>query len=611
MTDAEKDTLLKELIHKKELAFKDATPNAPALKNIVSQLNSLTQEDKYYFKDFATKLKADFFTNELSIIGIKLEQFEKQESPSTEEITTQETTRFIEVQTNYNELFKALTQKLNEHFEIIKGYFIVKLENDRLESYNVMVLYDETFFIQPIRKKLSAILPGTIFKKVKEYSDDIQQGKNQEGNLLCLLLLHPRTNDIKSIDELNEILSKIISSYSYFEYFSLKSDNDYTGEYFQSSISKEDFFEEIRFVNGTLLSNGAIKHEEEKIIKKLCRNFRTPLIIYKTLKDGNSGCKVIEVRPKKELGPDHEKRYIIKYCAKDDKRKILKEYECFGKFIEGYKQFNEYECQYDKTLIYEGLRYSYAISDIASESFSYNEILSNKKNIFHGSKTQIVDEVFNITLFKTWIDSVESIECTCSDLYSAYLKANETIEEVGRILNLNAEQIKKNELIINFEKIWSAKYKFHQKICHGDLHSENFFKDNQGIYLIDFGYTGIRHAFVDHTALECSVKFKHIPFYIEISELNKIEDELILDTSFQLSNRFKTTTRVDLVDMLEIIKRIRNNSFSISSDNSIIEYLISLFVMTFRQIKYSDLNQLYAYNSALIISRRLIQSMGL
>jgi len=376
----------------------------------------------------------------------------------------------------------------------------------------------------------------------------------------------------------------------------------------ESSINKEDFFEEIEFVNGTLLSNGSIKHEEEKIIKKLFRNFVTPLLIYKMLKGGNSGTKVVEVRPKKELGNEYEKRYIIKYSEKNQDRKIDQERKCFGKWIAGYKGFKEYECEYDKTLTHEGLRYSYAISDTASESFSYSEILDDKDNGFHTDKLSIIDSLFEIELYRFWRDSLESTECATSELYESYVKVEKTFQVIGDMLNLNSEQVQKCELYVNFNKIWNSRLVFNRKVCHGDLHSENFFKDKNGVYLIDFGYTGIRHALIDHSSLECSIKFKHTPPYIEIQELMDVESELLLDTSFQLSARFTKTTRPDLLERLEIIKRIRSNSLPLIKDsNSMTEYLISLFIITFRQIRYKDLNQLYAYHSALAISRKLIQ----
>lgn len=611
MSQDELKILLENLEKEKQLAFNELPPNAPLLTSLVSKLMAIDNTLKPYFKDFALSLKRDLFTNSISIKGLQLEPFnETIESPI--EKYEEEESRISEVQIEFTELFKKLTENRPDHFEILKGYFIIKLENNPLESYKLMVLFDSTFFIQPIRKKISGIIPSAIFKKIEDFEKEVESGFNQEGNLLCLILLQPRTNDDESIDKLKSTLSTILDAFKYFESFSLKNHNNFIGNYFESSISKEDFFEEISYLNGTLLSNGGINNEEEKIIKKLCSSFRTPLIIYKTLSGGNSGSKVIEVRPKKELGPEHEKRYIIKYSTKTAERKIAKEFEYFGKFIEGYKGFNEYECKYDKTLIYEGLRYSYAISDTEANSYSYNQILDKKDNEFHSEIIEIIEELFSIQLFQTWRDSMEKVGTTCKLLYGPYIEASKIIEQIAKILNKTEKQVSSEELVINFYKIWEKQFQFQQKICHGDLHTENFFKDKNGIYLIDFGYTGIRHAIIDHTSLECSIKFKHFPFYLDLEELRNIESELLLDNSFQLSTRFTKTQRPDLLKHLEIIKKIRNNAIPLfSENNSITEYLLSLFIMTFRQIRYKDMNQLYAYNSALILSRRLIQLMNI
>lgn len=607
MTSEQRKTFLEKLTEAKKVALADAVPNAPAASEIVNQLNSIPPVDKHYFKDFAVALKSDLFVKGVVIKGLNIDQFEKATDPTgKEEKNEVEAARYIEVQTEFKELLKKLTQNHTDHFEILKGYFIARLENDPLQSYKLFVLHDSTFFIQPIKKKLSSTIPNAAFKKIEEFREDLEKGDFPKENILCLVLLLPRTNDEKGMIKLKDDLAFIVNSYKSFESYSLKGKTE-----IESSINKEDFFEEIEFVNGTLLSNGSIRHEEEKIIKKLFRNFVTPLLIYKMLKGGNSGTKVVEVRPKKEMGNEYEKRYIIKYSEKNQDRKIDQERKCFGKWIAGYKGFKEYECEYDKTLTHEGLRYSYAISDTASESFSYSEILEDKDNGFHNDKVSIIDSLFEIELYRFWRDSLETTECTPNELYESYVKVEKSFQVIGEILNLNPEQVKKCELYVNFNKIWNSRLAFNKKVCHGDLHSENFFKDKNGVYLIDFGYTGIRHALIDHTSLECSIKFKHTPAFIEIQELMEIENELLLDTSFQLSARFTKTTRPDLLERLEIIKRIRSNSLPLIKDsNSITEYLISLFIITFRQIRYKDLNQLYAYNSALAISRKLVQLLG-
>jgi hypothetical protein len=613
MEQQSNEELLVTLSAKKEKAFSEEIPDAPLLSEIIEELNSLSQEDKYFFGDFASTLGEELFQKSVNIKGLTVSNFINNYVSNTESVeSVAEQIKFIENQTEFNELFKDLVQNLPDHFEILKGYFITKLENNPLESYKLMVLYDSNYFLQPIKKKISGIINDAIFKEIKDYSEEISSGNFVRGNLLCLILLHPRTNNHKSLEELEDFLNNIFSSYKSFESFSLKNNRDSSGTFYESTNSVEDFFEELRYVNGTLLSNGSIRHEEEKIIKKLCSNFKTPLIIYKTLSGGNSGSKVIEVRPKKELGPDHEKRYIIKYGLKSEERKIKKESDSFGKFIEGYKGFNDYQCIYDKTLIYEGLRYSYAISDSESQSYSYSEVISKKNNPFHLNKINIIDDLYSIGLYDTWRDSIEEVECSVKDIYERFIDGDKIFQEIGNILNLNLKDVYLNELYLNFNKIWNHSFKFNQKICHGDLHSENFFIDNKGVYLIDFGYTGIQHAIIDHTSLECSLKFKHLPFYIQQNELNDIEEELILDVSFNLSHRFTKTKRKDLLEMLDVIKKIRSNSISLLQDgNSKVEYLISLFIMTFRQIRYPDMNQFYAYNSALIISRKIVQQLSL
>lgn len=611
MDNQELNLLLEELNQAKDLAFSNEVPDAPALSGIVNRLNSIDQKHKIYFKEFATSLKEDLFSKGVTIKGLNLDQFDNL-PVENQTISNEQETRLNVVQVEFDELFNDVVNCLKEHLEILKGYFLFKLANNPLDSYQLLVLYDESFFIQPIKKKISCTIADATFKPIQDLHEEITTGRTSQSNLLCLLLLLPRTNNEDSIKQLNNKLEGIIESFDVFEHFSFKNNVDTRGRNYESSISKEDFQEEVEYVCGTLLSNGAIKHEEEKIIKKLFSSFQTPLLIYKTLKSGNSGSKVIEIRPKKEWGNEYEKRYIIKYGEKTIERKIHKESKCFGKWIGGYKGFKEYECEYAKTLTHEGIRYSYAISDSASESYSYSDILNDSNNGFHTDKVEIIDSLFSIELYRTWLDSLDSIECQIKNLYSPYIKPESVFKQVSKILNLEEGQLDENELFINFTKIWEHSLEVNKKVCHGDLHSENFFKDKNGIYLIDFGFTDMRHALIDHTSLECSLKFKHVPFYIELSELIAIEEELVLDSSFKISAKFTRSKRADLNEILEIIKRIRCNSFPLwRNQNSPHEYLVSLFLMTFRQIKYPDLNQLYAYHSAVLLSNRIVQILYL
>lgn len=610
MSSSEIDILLKELSDKKSEVFAGEIPDAPKAQEIVSALNSISAHQKPLFKEFAKTLKDELFKSNVQINGLDLSAFEEVHAGSP--VNDAENSKYNEVQTEFSELIKNLIANLRDHFEILKGYFILKLENSPIEPYKLLVLHDATFFIQPIKKILESKFPGSEIITISDYQKAIDKGNVPTNNILCLLLLNPRPNDGDSITSLNKSLEVILGAFKSFENFSINDLKDLKGEYYSSSNSKEDFFEEIEFMLSTFLSNGLIPHEEEKMIKKIFKNFQTPLLIYKTLKGGNSGSKVIEVRPKKEFGNQHEKRYIVKYSKKTMQRKIETERKCFGKWIEGYKGFREYECEYAKTLAYEAIRYSYAISETETESFSFNEILTKADNKFHGEKKITVEKLFEIELFNRWQDSKEQKEVAISDLYADYVKPEKIFTVLGKMLNKSEAEMEQTDLFKNFKKIWKYKGNFSTKVCHGDLHSENFFRDNNGVYLIDFGYTGIRHSLIDHTSLECSIKFKHIPYYTPISELIEIEKEMLLSASFQLSGSITKTSRNNLIELLEVVRYIRHDSMKqINPSANNAEYLISLFLMTFRQIQYQDMNQLYAYHSAELLGTEVVKLLGL
>lgn len=604
--------ILKEFEGKKTAALNDGVPNAPAIKDLVSQLNSIDKLDKIHFKEFASQLKDDLFKHGVQIKGFSLDQFNSEDRGAEKFVEQLEITKYQEAQAQYIKLLMDLATCLKEHSESLKCHFILKLENSPLQKYKLLILYDETFFFQPIKKKIESQIDNVKSKSINNFRNEIAGGEHPRENFICLLLLVQRNNDGGKLSVLMDDIGTILKSFTSFEYLSIKEKSDLLGDFFQSSNIKEDFIDEIQFSTSTFLSNGAFSHEEEKIVKKLFKDIQSPLLIYKTLKAGNSGAKVTEVRPKKEFANQFERRYIVKYGPKDEKKKITSEFSRWGKWINGYKGFQKYECIHAKTLTFEGIRYSYAISDNESDSFSFKDILERPLNRFYSKKAEVIEELFSNELFDVWKDSKETVKVKISNLYSDYVKPEAVFEEVSKILDLTPSQIKEHDLYVDFYKIWEYELEVNQKVCHGDLHSENFFKDGSDIYLIDFGFTGMRHAVVDHTALECSIKFKHIPFYIPIDELVRLEEELLLDGSFQLSSQFTGTKRSEVLGFFDIIRRIRINSMTLLADpTSYLEYFLSLFLITFRQIRYRDLNQLYALKSANVIGRKLVQQLSL
>src|SRR5690606_3407177 len=144
--------------------------------------------------------------------------------------------------------------------------------------------------------------------------------------------------------------------------------------------------------------------------------------------------------------------------------------------------------------------------------------------------------------------------------------------------------------------------------------SENFFKDDKGeVFLIDFGFTNISHSIIDYTSLECSIKYNHIPRYVKLEDLLELERELLQDDTFTNSYSFKICSkRKDLARYCEVIRKIRILSEEFLLDrNKKIEYYISLFIMTYRQVRYRNMNQLYALESSKITLARIIQILGL
>jgi len=609
MSINEVEAILTKFSELRSKAISEGNYNAPMFQEPVNELMAVRSDLKPSLFDFAKGLKNELFKQGINLIGFSLDSFNlntKSKEPEPPKMIN--LVKYDEAQTSFSELLLQVTTVLKEHFEILKGYSLLKLENNPLDTYRLLVLYDDTYFIQPIKKILQKSIEELEIKKISELQDEISNGTYPNGNLFCLLLLLPRPNDTEKKDEVVKSVKSVIDIFKNIANYSIKTLKDIKTSSFSENLSKDDFIEEVEYLLSSALSNGSIPHEEEKIIKKIFKDFQTPLLVYKTLKSGNSGSKVIEIRPKKEFGNQHEKRYIIKYSMRNEERKIETEKRRFSKWIEGYKKFNEYECTYDKTSTHEAIRYSYAISDSELDSYSYNEILNKSDNKFHSEKKEIINKLFEIGLFEVWSDSIEKKVCKVSDLYSDYINQIKIKKALRNILNISEEEVELHPLIKNFNSIWNYSSEFHIKVCHGDLHSENFFRDANGVYLIDFGYTDMRHSVVDHTSLECSIKFKHIPFYNPIDELIVIENELLSKESFQESGFATQSKRSFIIDLLQVIRQIRSKSVLIQGNsNSNDEYYISLFMMTLRQIQYPDMNQLYALKSAELLSNKIVQ----
>jgi|GEM_PF-1701442 len=613
--DAQKvKELLEELSAEKSKIFAE-TPASSSDVNIVrDRLLMIDEDDRYQFKDFVVDLKNSAFGAGIKVNGLDIELFEPRSKESTAEAQpeTLEIKEIIidedkkESRKDFKEFFLNVVNCLSYELKALKGYFFIHLKSNDKSPYKVIILHDNKCYFQPTQKTLDNHFGEVLCYPIDGFKDKIEKGEYQDENFICLIMLSTKINDRETLEANKSDLTSIIESFAEFNQLSLKkfkspsySDIGYTND--QSA-----FIDEIENVTSIILTNAELSNDEEKLIKKLFHSSSSTLE-YKVLKGGKSGSKVLEVRPRMKYGGQLAKRYVVKFGALDDKKRIFQESKAFSENIENYASQNYHPAKYEKNATVEGMKYTYASKDSVSNSYSYSAILSDNDNIYYPERRTIIEELFAYEPFELWRSSREKGTFKVSELYKDYIKPDKLFKWIMIIKGLTENELLTDILYINFKIIFDFAFETNKKICHGDLHSENFFKDDNGIYLIDFGFTSFSHAMVDHTALECSIKFKHIPRYIDISILIDIEEQLLTRDSFDASFEI-STARKDIIDYFNLIKTIRFDSITHSLDqNSRIEYLISLFIMTCRQCQYDDLNQLYAIRSAEKISERIIQ----
>ena len=115
--------------------------------------------------------------------------------------------------------------------------------------------------------------------------------------------------------------------------------------------------------------------------------------------------------------------------------------------------------------------------------------------------------------------------------------------------------------------------------------------------------TGSTHCFADYAALEASVRFKLTPSYFPTSVLAGADDHFL--TAFDVTDAALQAKigNADLKKSYEAIAKIRQmaihkvraNAQSYASNEELeLNYMIALFCLSLRNIKYPDLNQKYA-----------------
>lgn len=559
------------------------------LSEIALIINQMDPKTRKFFKEYYLAVHNELFT-----LGRILPSFDTEifDSDIQEEVKKEE--EFVD---NFNDIFVELIKYLKKDHKILRRHFFFKMGDGRKSQTNILLLHDyhsKNYLFDRVKGRFDDICT------TDSISDFIAKLKKEpelrNKSFLCFLFLSP---NMSSIEIITEMINELKESFTPFALLT-RINYTMTGDelYFENNDPME-IDKEIRSQIGIELINDEIDPNTSRAIRRLFLNaIGCHTLEYRILKGGYSGSKVILIQPHKDVGKQY--KCVIKVNKIKD-NKIKEEIINFNtNVLEVDKEYTIDHAEYEDTI---AIKYPYASSDGRKESTSFAEFyeLNDEKDCANQ-----IDNLFNITLFEEW-DDPKTRTVKAIDLYFDYTKETKIFPVIEKILAKPSP-----ELLKDFGVIINHPFKTRLKTCHGDLHSENFFIEKGAeytkIYLIDFGHTKRDlHSVIDHTTLEASLKFKHIPNYFSIDELLEIENELLLPDTFKKDYAFSSINRQDLEKPFRIINRIREHSNRFIYDEGYkLDYYISLFMITLRQILYPNLFQLYALKSAQLISKHIL-----
>ncbi len=572
----------------------------PEIQNIISELNGLGQKGRQDNLQLYQQIGEDLFNLSLEIPNHNLKEFTRTETNILNKKSIKQG------KDNFEAVLLDFISKTEKNCKSLKAHFLFQLDNNSTEETEVLILTDRVSKHNPLIARITEVFPQKNIQKstIEEFITECKKNPDlQNKKFVCLLAM--ATNIITDQDS-QENLKELLNIFKTSSLIKLKKFEDISSSDYRLDKITDDIHEEIQSICGKSFNNRDITFQEEVIIKKCFQSSNAPIIDYKILKAGFSGSKVIEVQPLK-IGTGLTGRFVIKFGKKDQQKKIAKEKNAFENHVDDLN-IPGYKGTFVETELYAAIKYNYASSDTKTDSFPFATLLQNhvsgKPPLFPFN--DIFIQLFACKPFEYW-NTPTSSTCSIKDLYEDYFDEQKLISFISTIEGIQETDVKLLPIWIKFEKIKEIEIRLLKKVCHGDLHSENFFKDESGVYLIDFGYTKERHAVIDHSTLEASIKFKHIPTYIPIEELIVLEKEALSIDSF--SQEFKiNSNRHILSTLFEMCLRIRQDALQFLSNRSNpLEYFISLFFITLRQIQYPDLNQRYALRSAECLADEIVK----
>lgn len=589
MTSSQKESITR-FISEVNGALKKKPVDITKINSIVNHINSLSAEARNNFKEFYFELANRLFQENITLPSINLAIFD-------EEVNAKEKNA-IHSADDFIDVFKSFYLVIQNDHKILRRFMLLKLSTSTKSKTKILLLHDyhsKNYLFEKISNQLNGICEEhnitdfiNLLKKQPELS---------ENTYLCVLLLSPNTSSFDSIQQLITDLREFFSNSSLLTQINYEK-LDEEAPFYENS-TPEEINKEIKSLIGIELINEEIDTNTAKAIKRLfLKTGGCHTLEYRILKGGFSGSKVILIQPHKDRGSQYKS--VIKVNKRTD-GKIEDEITNFYDNVDGIDREYTIEPEISEDTI--AIKYPYASSDSLEESISFHDYYKN-----HSTEDciNVIDKLFKIKLFREWSD-VRRKTMKASELYHEYINEERIFNTIKTILSKDDVDLRGE-----FDKIYNHEFFTHRKICHGDLHSENFFieeKNNETkVYLIDFGHTKRDlHAPIDFATLEASIKFRHIPLYFDVDQLINIEEELLSPSSFEKGFAFQSIKRQDLEKPFKIINKIREQSNIYVHDNSTkIDYMISLLMITLRQIVYPNLFQLYALKSAKLLSNHIM-----
>lgn len=482
-----------------------------------------------------------------------------------------------------------------------KKFFIFKI-GKHSARLNTILVHDNIPMPEVAKKSLNGFASMLSLQEfIEELDSDNKGGRFKDEANLILLLASDFSSDSKTLLEKRNILE----SFEQFKFYELSLEDELAKPY---EYEGDRFLSDLESDLNISLANTELSKSEESLIKSFFP--ATPSSIqYKLLKGGFSGSKVIEVS--QTFSTAKPCRFVIKIDLKKNK-KIAIEEKAVKQWVSSL--VTQYQTEKKENATHEALKYQFASSDGKRQSSSFSQFFREESSITKISSC--LDALLDAPLFKEWeaMQFKKNQKITVGNLYKGFVDFNKISEWVEKVAFENSEADKNL-----FASILSAELpSYVEKVCHGDLHSENIILDKDQVFLIDFGMTGSHPCFIDYATLETSIRLKLTPNYFPTKILNQVDDEFLFKFDISESAIDLKVTNAELKKSCKTISKIRSKAIhKVRSDNESygsneeleLNYLLSLFCLLLRNLKYSDLNQKYAIQLARRIGNHLKEKL--